>query len=120
MSNMNDKKCPNFDDLLENRKLRHDLERERQRREDAEKHSRVLTTISFVVIALIAGLVMLLITYSGMSAEVIHAYRLFGSFAFLLFGFGFALASVNWFLGAIKRHNQRKSQDEKREDHDNV
>lgn len=116
---MNDKKCPNFDYILENRKLRHDLERERQRREDAEKHSRVLTTISFVVIALIAGLVMLLITYSGMSAEVIYAYgRLFCSFAFLLFGFGFALASVNWFLGAIKRHNQRKSQDEKKEDDD--
>lgn len=120
MSNMNDKKCPNFDDLLENRKLRHDLERERQRREDAEKHSRVLTTISFVVIALIAGLVMLLITHSGMSAEVIHAYaRLFGSFAFLLFAFGFALTSVNWFLGAIKRH-QRKPRDEKKEDHDDV
>lgn len=118
MSNMNEKKCPNFDDLLENRKLRHDLERERQRREDAEKHSRVLTTISFVVIALIAGLVMLLITYSGMSAEVIHAYaRLFGSFAFLLFGFSFALASANWAVGTIiNKRRQRKSQNEREDD----
>lgn len=107
---MNKQHCPNFGELLNNWKLRQELERERKRREEAELYGKALATFLSIFCVLVVIAVVLFAAYSGMSTEAIEAYaRLFVSCSLLLFVINFTLLSVKIALKAIiRKYDERK------------
>lgn len=98
--------CPYMPDLLENRKLKHELERERKRREEAEKHSLPFTIFNGLLTVLLIAAITFLISHSGQNSEEITAYtRLVYGYAALFFSVALAFLAINFTLG---RHNDSK------------
>lgn len=102
--------CPYFPELLENRKLRHELEYERKRRVGAEANSVLALLSGLLAGTFLSGSITVLIVNSGMGHGTAEAYaRLFVSLGFAFLGFSFALLGLNTFLSSIiRRHNERK------------
>lgn len=104
--------CPYFPELLNNWQLRKELEKERRRRENAEKNQRFLSFVSllFLLVACIA--VTIFITHSGMSVEEISAYAaLIAACSSLLFTFSMALTMVNVTLRLFAAWKRQKKSD---------
>ena len=104
--------CPNFEDLLQNWQLRHELDRERKRREEAESNNRANLLGGFIIGAFLASIITLAIMGSGMEQETAEMFaRLFASWAILFFAFVVLLLTINAITSRIVRwHNERKKQ----------
>lgn len=124
MDNKNNKGCPNFSEVLENRKLRHELELDRERRKAVEKDSWVLTIVGFLFLVFLAVAVLLFITHSNMTAEAIEAYtHLVRACSALFLALGFVLLAIYSLLTWHSKHKKQKETVEgthKKEDEKNV
>lgn len=120
MSPREKRDCPLLPDLLENQKLRHELERERARRKEAEGRNCVFSFIGFVLNVFHVGVLLLAAKYSDMSAETIEACaHLLGSCAVLLIVLDLTPFAVRETLRAYGKRKKEKDAIVKKED-DNV
>ncbi len=108
----NNPHCPNFGELLQNWKLKNELERERKRREEVEKHNAALTAVGFFLLTLLVAAVVIFITHSGMSAETMEAQaHLLSAHALLFFAFSCSLLAVKSIVNSIiRRYTERKKE----------
>lgn len=109
--------CPYFPELLENRKLRHELERERNRREEAEKQCLPFTIINGLLSLLLFAAFVALVTYGGQNCEdmTTFTYLVYG-YMFLFFTFSLALMTVNTTLDRHAKRKKEKYTTDKKED----
>lgn len=100
--------CPNMADLLENWNLRHELARERKRREAANVQSALLFIAGCLSSFLLALTIMHLIIRTSMNAETAEiCVRLTCACAVMFFAISVLLCTIN---SALNGHAKRKKE----------
>lgn len=116
--------CPYFPGIMENYKLRHELERERKRRKEAELSNGTNFLGGLIIGAFSVGVIMFLILRSGMERETAEAFaQLFATWTTLFFAFAILLQITKSIISRIIHwHNERKKQNinNKKEDGENA
>lgn len=103
------KECPYFPDLLENQQLRHELNRERQKREAAEMHSGLISKLSgFISTLFLCGIVVFVMCSSSKCEDPQAYVDLIQGYSLLFFSLSVLLVTVRLLLHYFSNRKCKK------------